>query len=176
MSILLAKKYVKALIVDSDISKVSQINDELKLISSAYAIEKFNNIIASVDVKANEKVSLINSFIESASKSTINLVQLLSDNKRLNIIPTISNELDKEVSKLTNTYVGIVDSNENLSDEYISKLEADFAKKFECKLTLVNNVCNYDGIRVNIEGLGVEISFAKNIFKAQMIDHILQAV
>jgi len=176
MSILLAKKYVKALIKDSDILKVSQINDELKLISSAYASDKFNNIIASVDVKANEKVSLINSFLNTANNSTTNLVKLLSDNKRLNIIPIISNELNKEVSKLTNTYVGIIDSNEKLSDEYISKLEADFANKFECKLTLVNNVCDYDGIKVNIEGLGIEISFAKNIFKSQMIEHILKAV
>ena len=176
MSILIAKKYIKALTKDSDISKLSQINEDLKLISTAYANDKFKEIIASVDVKANEKVDLINSFIQSQNSRLTNLVKLLSDNKRLNIIPIISNELNKEVSKLTNTYVGIIDSNEKLSDEYISKLEADFANKFECKLTLVNNVCDYDGIKVNIEGLGIEISFAKNIFKSQMIEHILKAV
>ena len=176
MSILVAKKYVKALIMDSDISKISQVNDALKLITTAFASDKFKRIISSVDVKASEKVNLINSFVETQNTTVANLVQLLSDNKRLNIIPVISSELDKEVSKLTNTYNGIVYSNEKLGDEYISKLEADFAKKFECKLSLVNDVCNYDGIKVNIEGLGVEISFAKNIFKSQMIEHILQAV
>jgi F-type H+-transporting ATPase subunit delta len=176
MSILIAKKYVKALVKDCDIDKLSQINDDLKLISTAYASEKFNNIISSVDTKASEKVSLINSFIETPSSTLINLVKLLSENKRLNIIPSISKELDTEVSKLTNTYVGIVYSNEALNDDYISKLEADFAKKFDCKLSLINNVCDYDGIKVNIDGLGVEISFAKNIFKSQMIEHILQAV
>jgi hypothetical protein len=44
------------------------------------------------------------------------------------------------------------------------------------KLSLVNVVSDYDGIKVDIEGLGVEISFAKNIFKSQMIEHILKAV
>jgi F-type H+-transporting ATPase subunit delta len=176
MSILIAKKYVKALTKDSDISKLSQINEDLKLISTAYANDKFKEIIASVDVKANEKVDLINSFIQSQNSTLTNLVKLLSDNKRLNIIPTISSELDKEVSKLTNSYVGVIYSNEKLEDDYVSKLEADFAKKFECKLSLINEICDYDGIKVSIDGLGVEISFAKNIFKAQMIEHILQAV
>ena len=176
MSILVAKKYVKALVMDSDISKILQINDELKLISTAFASEKFNNIIESIDVKANEKVSLINSFIENANSSVTNLVKLLSDNKRLNIIPAISKELDKEVSILTNTYTGVIYSNEKLNDEYVEKLQSDFANKFDCKLTLINDVCDYDGIKVNIEDLGVEISFAKNIFKSQMIEHILKAV
>ena len=176
MSILVAKKYVKALLIDSDISKISQINDELKLISTAFASEKFNNIISSIDVKANEKVNLINSFIENSNNSVTNLVKLLSDNKRLNIIPAISKELDKEVSILTNTYTGVIYSNEKLNDEYVEKLQSDFANKFDCKLTLINDVCDYDGIKVNIEDLGVEISFAKNIFKSQMIEHILKAV
>jgi len=176
MSILVSKKYVKALIIDSDVANLSQINDELKLISTAYASEKFNNIISSIDVKANEKVNLINSFIDNSHKSVTNLVKLLSDNKRLNIIPTISSELDREVSILTNTYTGIVYSNEKLNEDYIANLESNFAKKFDCKLTLVNDVCDYNGIKVNIEDLGVEISFAKNIFKAQMIEHILKAV
>jgi len=176
MSILVAKKYVKALLMDSDVSKISQINNELKLISTAYADEKFNDIISSIDIKANEKVNLINSFVENANNSVTNLVKLLSDNKRLNIIPIISAELDKEVSILTNTYTGVIYSNEKLNEDYVAKLQADFAKKFNCDLTLVNDVCDYDGIKVNIEDLGVEISFAKNIFKSQMIEHILKAV
>ena len=43
MSILIAKKYVKALVGQKDIS---QINDQLKLISSAYSDTKFNHIIS----------------------------------------------------------------------------------------------------------------------------------
>ena len=38
------------------------------------------------------------------------------------------------------------------------------------------NVCDYDGIKVDIDGLGVEISFSKDRLKSQLIDHILKAV
>ena len=54
MSILIAKKYVKALISQKDVSNISQINDQLKLISSAFSDSKFNNIISSIDVDTNE--------------------------------------------------------------------------------------------------------------------------
>jgi len=176
MSVLVAKKYVKALLINSDTKNVSEINNQLKLIASAYNDTKFKEIISSIDISSEKKVELINSFIEGANQSVTNLVKLLASKKRLNIIPNISDELNKEVSILTNSYVGYIYSNEKLSDEYILNIQNNFAKKFNCELNLENIVSNYNGIKVDIEGLGVEISFAKNQFKSQMIEHILKAV
>ena len=176
MSILVAKKYVKALLMNSDTNNVSEINNQLKLIASAYSDTKFKEIISSIDISNEKKVELINSFIQDANSSVTNLVKLLASKKRLNIIPIISDELNKEVSILTNSYTGYVYSNDKLSDEYILNIQKDFANKFNCELSLKNIVSNYDGIKVDIEGLGVEISFAKSQFKSQMIEHILKAV
>ncbi|MFY4842872.1 F0F1 ATP synthase subunit delta, partial [Aliarcobacter butzleri] len=44
------------------------------------------------------------------------------------------------------------------------------------KVSLSHNVCEYDGIKVGIDGLGGEISFSKDRLKSQLIDHILKAV
>jgi len=77
---------------------------------------------------------------------------------------------------MNNTYVGVVYTNEELSKDYVSSIEKQFSKKFDVKLSLSQNVCDYDGIKVDIDGLGVEISFSKERLKTQMIDHILQAV
>ena len=41
---------------------------------------------------------------------------------------------------------------------------------------MTQNICDYDGVKVSIDGLGVEVGFAKNRLKSQMIDHILKAV
>jgi len=176
MSLLVAKKYVKAIMINCDAENVTQINDQIKLIACAYSDAKFNEIISSIDVSSDKKVDLINSFIDDANISVTNLVKLLAQNKRLNIIPEISKELNKEVSILNNNYTGFVFSNEKLSDKYMTSIQSDFAKKFNCKLILENIVNDYDGIKVDIEGLGVEISFAKNQFKSQIIEHILKAV
>ena len=60
----------------------------------------------------------------------------------------------------------------SLFDRMLNK----FSNKFNVKLNLTNEVCDYDGIKVDIDGLGVEIGFEKDKFKCQMIEHILKAV
>ena len=176
MSILIAKRYVKALIEGKDISIISSIEDELKLISSAYSDEKFLNIISSIDIESTRKTDLIISFVENCSTTVKNLIVLLASNRRLNIIPAISLELSKQVSKLKNSYEGVVYSKEELSDTYLNEMQTSFAKKFNVDLTLKNEVSSYDGIKVDIDGLGIEIGFSQERLKSQMIDHILKAV
>ncbi|MFY4754439.1 F0F1 ATP synthase subunit delta, partial [Aliarcobacter butzleri] len=75
-----------------------------------------------------------------------------------------------------NNYLGVVYTNQELSSDYISTIEKHFSKKFDVKLSLSQNVCDYDGIKVDFDGLGVEISFSKDRLNSQLIDHILKAV
>ena len=65
---------------------------------------------------------------------------------------------------------------QELSNDYVSSIEEQFSKKFDVKLSLSQNIGDYDGIKVDIDGLGVEISFSKDRLKSQLIDHILKAV
>jgi F-type H+-transporting ATPase subunit delta len=176
MSILVAKKYVKALINKNDVAVTSQINNQLKVISSAFTDIKFNNIISSIDIDTDSKVILISSFIKDINENLNNLLKLLGQNKRLNIIPIISSELNNQVSILTNRYEGIIYSNKLLNDNYINSITSGLENKLNIELSLINVVNDYNGIKVDIEGLGVEISFAKNIFKSQMIEYILKVV
>ena len=176
MSNLVAKRYVKALLIDQDINGITAIYNDIKIIASAFNDEKFLSIITSTEVSANAKVELIGSFVDNNNKSMINLLKLLADNKRLLIIPNIANELKKEIANLTNSYEGIVYTNVELSKTDLASIQENFAKKFNISLALTQNICDYDGIKVDIDGLGVEIGFSKHRLKSQMIEHILKAV
>ncbi len=88
----------------------------------------------------------------------------------------IAKDLNIQLAKMNNNYIGVVYTNQELSSDYISSIEKQFSKKFDVKLSLSQNVCDYDGIKVDIDGLGVEISFSKDRLKSQLIDHILKAV
>jgi F-type H+-transporting ATPase subunit delta len=146
MSVLIAKRYVKALIEGRDSSAV------------------------------DEKVKLILSFVENCSATTINLVKLLGENKRLDLLAQISDELNKELASISNNYTGIVYTKESLSDEYIATLQDKFSQKFNISLTLTQNICDYDGIKVDIEGLGVEIGLSKDRLRSQLKEYILKAI
>ncbi len=176
MSNLIAKRYVKALIKNRDINHISIINNQIKFIASAYSNEKFLNIINSIDISTYKKVDLLLSFIDSNDYIVNNLFILLGQNRRLSILPYIAEELGKQYSVLINQYSGIVYSNAELSSEFIIEIQNKFSNKFSVNLSLVNKVCDYDGIKVDIDGLGVEIGFEKNKFKSQIIEHILKAV
>ena len=173
MSSLVAKRYVKALISRGDAAKVY---NELSQITTAYNDEKFLSIIESTDIKSSAKIALILSFIDNCSATVTNLINLLDENKRLNIIPDIANEMKTELAQINNTHTGVVYTNEALSSDVVSKIEDSFSKKFNTSLTLTQNICDYNGIKVDIEGLGIEIAFSKERLKSQMINHILKAV
>ena len=173
---LVAKRYVKALMVGSDTQKLTTIYDELKVISTAFADDKFLLIIGSSDVDSDKKVELILSFVDNCSQTVANLIKLLAQKKRLDIIPDIVKELKFEIAVLTNTYDGVIYTSQKLADDEVEKLTNQFAKKFDVNLTLNQNICDYDGIKVDIDGLGCEISFSKERLRTQMIEHILKAV
>ena len=84
--------------------------------------------------------------------------------------------LKYEISVLNNEYDGVVYTNKELSSDEMNKIESQFAKKFDITLTLTQNICDYDGVKVEVNGLGYEVGFAKSRLKAQMIDHILKAI
>jgi len=173
---LVAKRYVKALMSQRDTSELTSIYKELKEISTAYNDEKFILILSSTEVENSKKIELILSFVDKCSEVTTNLVRLLSDNKRLDIIPSIVVDLEGQLSNINNSYKGVIYTNEELSKDDVESLNSQFSQKFKVDLELSQNICDYDGVKVSIDGLGVEVGFAKSRLKSQMIKHILQAV
>ena len=173
---LLAKKYVKALVDGKECSLVEKYAKDLNEIASAYTDDKFMTIISSSDVATEDKVNLIVSFVEAIDQSVKNLISLLGKNRRLEIIPAITDELNRYLGDFTKNYTGVVYSSEALGDDYINSLAEKFASKFDVSLTLKNVVCDYDGVKVDIEGLGIEIGLSKDRLRTQLIEHILKAV
>ena len=176
MNDLVAKRYVKALIEARDSYAVSNISYSLNTISSAFNDEKFISIISSPEVADYAKVDLIISLVDLADETLKNFIKLLGEKRRLSLLPLIANELNVQIAKMNNNYVGVVYTNLELSSDYVSSIEEQFSRKFDVKLSLSQKVCDYDGIKVDIDGLGVEISFSKERLKSQLIDHILKAV
>ncbi len=173
---LVAKRYVKALMSVRDTESLTSIYKELKEISTAYNDEKFLLIVSSTEVENSKKVELILSFIDKCSDATTNLVKLLGSNKRLDILPGIVDELEAQLSIINNSYRGVIYTNEELSQVDVDALNSQFSQKFKVNLKLTQDICDYDGVKVSIDGLGVEVGFSKSRLKSQMIDHILKAV
>ncbi|OCL87829.1 F0F1 ATP synthase subunit delta [Aliarcobacter thereius] len=176
MKDLVAKRYVKALLEARDLKEISSFSKKLNSVAKAFSNDKFKSILASSEINEVAKVEFVLSIIENPEKSLENFIKLLGEKRRLDIIPFVATELENQIAKLNNNFIGVIYTNKELPTKSITSIEEQFSKKFDVKLSLSQNVCDYDGIKVDIDGLGVEISFSKDRLKTQLINHILKAV
>ena len=145
--------------------------------AESFKNDKFIAIIDNPNVSANDKSEILLEAVKSAKSNQINnLIKLLAENKRINIIPAMAEEMRKELARSRKTYKGVIYSDSNIDNKLISELSTGLSKKFDSTISLVFVKNNFDGIKVNVEDLGIEINFSKARINTQMIEHIVKAI
>jgi len=177
MEELIAKRYIKALKSNADLESMQNITTVFSALAQAFKNDKFVNIIDSsnVDVKEKSKL-LLDAVKEVDSQKVNNFIKLLVENKRIQIIPAIANELKKDLAKSTKNYEGVIYSDSDIDTKLIEDLSAGLSKKFDSTISLVSVKNDFNGIKVDVEGLGIEINFSKDRIDSQIIEHIIKAI
>jgi len=172
MSETIAKKYVKAIISDKDIDTIK---DDLDIVGKAYRYQKFLNLLSS-NIKQTKKTELILSFLKKPNQKTTNLIKLLGQNGRLDLIPAISKELRFQIDENNSLYIGQIYSDEKLDKTDIASIEKTLSKKFNIKLNLQQNKATYDGLKVTIDAMNIEIGLSKKVLKNRLKTYVLQSI
>jgi F-type H+-transporting ATPase subunit delta len=177
MEELVAKKYIKALKNSTDIESLKNIALIFKAISESFINDKFTQIINNPDVSKEQKANILLDSVKSAnSKDVNNLIKLLVENKRINIIPAIAEVLRKEVSLISKEYSGIIYSDELIDAKVIADLSTGLGKRFESNIILSFVKNDFNGIKVDVADLGIEINFSKSRINSQIVEHIVKAI
>ncbi len=176
MSNQIAKRYVSALMKSCSDSELTAFFDTLKELSKSFGNEKFLNIISSPDVNSSQREEFILSINENKDEKFINFLKLLNQNDRLELIPAICDELEYRLAIKNNSFEGLVLSDFEISEEQLKSLEESFSKKFDSTIKLKKAKESYPGVKVEIDDLGLEVSFSLERLKAQMAEHILKAI
>jgi F-type H+-transporting ATPase subunit delta len=133
--------------------------------------------MSSPTTTASEKEALLLEGVKSAESTQVeNLIKLLVENGRINIIPAMANELQKEIARSSKSYQGTVYSNSDIDDAVMAGLSENLGKKVDASITLDFVKSDLDGIKVEVEDLGIEVNFSKSRLNMQIIDHILKAI
>jgi len=177
MEELIAKKYIKALNTDSDLVTMQNVSEVFSVLADSFSNDKFVSIISNPNVAAADKSVILLDAVKSAQSDKINnLIKLLVENKRINIIPAIAKELEKNIANTTKTYNGIIYSDSDIDAKVITELSNGLNKKFDATITLEFVKNDFNGIKVEVVGLGVEINFSKDRIDSQIIEHIIKAI
>ena len=175
MSNAVAKKYVNALVQGCNSNELVEMFEELSELTKAYSLEKLNTIIDSPNIAKSTKEEFVLSLVQTKSVKFKNFIKLLNANDRLKLIPNIEEEA-YQIALKNNTFEGTVSTNFAMNEVQIKMLEENFSRKFNAKIKLNNLVNAYPGIKVELDNLGVEVSFSAERLKAQMCEHILKAI
>jgi len=177
MEELIAKRYIKALKSSSDEKSMINITTVFSALAESFKDDKFMGIINNPNVQSSQKQEILLEAVKSVKSSQIdNLIKLLVENKRINIIPAMAIELVKDVANSTKTYDGLISSNSDIDAKVVAELSGGLSKKFDSNITLTSIKNDFNGIKVEVEGLGIEINFSKDRIDSQFIEHIIKAI
>jgi len=177
MEAMIAKRYVKALASIMDAASLENTKTLFDALASAYSEKGFADVINDPQIDDSEKESLLLSVVEAAKSEAVNnLIKLLVEKRRLSVVPAIAEELRLTLAAMNKTYEGKVYSNTAVEASTLEALSSNLGKKMDASITLAFVESDYDGIKVEVEDLGVEVSLSKSRMNAQLIEHILKAI
>ena len=177
MNELIAKKYVKALIETFDKESLQNLVEVLSGIAQAIADPAVGKVVFAPQVTKEQRTQLLLSAIEkTGSKELEGFVKVLVQKDRISLIGDIAETLRKYVAKSNKNYSGTVYSDSEVNETVLSQLGEGLGKKFDSTISLRYQKSDFDGIKVDVEDLGIEISFSKSRINNQIVEHILKAI
>lgn len=177
MEELIAKRYINAIESLTDLEAFENIADIFAGLAKSLSDSRVKNVIESPYVNKKEKRSLLLDSIKSAdSKEVNNLISLLVEKNRINVIPAIADEMKKIIAKEKKTYSGTIYSNSDIDASTIQSISGGLSKRVDANIELNFVKTDFSGIKVDVVDLGLEINFSKDRLNSQLINHILKAI
>ncbi len=170
-----AKKYTKALL---GALKGSEVENALKLLekmSRSFEDAQVYGVINSPFVLKSKRLELVLEAFGVQDKKLVNFLRLLNDKNRLSEIPNIFEELNRYIRAKNNEYELIVQSNFALDSSDLEHIKQRLEHKLKVKLYVVQKKSNIEGIKLFVDGMGVESAFLKQSFTNGIKNHILKA-
>ena len=176
MDKLIAKKYAKALMGSGDAAALATRLETLKAVAAALDTPKVRDVIRSPLVPKQQKADLILTALGKGSDPILaKLVELMAQKNRLDLIPDMVAMIAFEQKKASNRFAGTVHTDTVLGPDAMHKLQASLAAYSGAEIALDQIPSDQTGIKVEVEDLGIELSFSRDKVKQALIDHIQKA-
>ena len=174
---LVAKRYAKALMEIGAGKKMDSFIAALDAVSLALDTPRAKEIIASPLVASEDKVAMIIKALgKKADQTLVALVHIMGEKGRLGLIPELTNILKFEKKKESNSFVGRVESRNTLGTAELKSLENALSRHSGAEIKLEQVESDLNGVKVEVEDLGLELNFSKDRVKAALLDHIQKAL
>jgi F-type H+-transporting ATPase subunit delta len=176
MEILIAKKYIKALKSAMNLKELQEALGYFETVSELFGKKEVRDFLLSPEVSEDKKAELLIEVLKIKNKKLVNFIKLLAKKRRITLFPILAKELKREIALIQKRFEGCVYSEFELEDKEIQKIEKALKKRVGAEIKLSQCDKDYDGIKVEVDIIGVEIDFSKSKIKKQLIEDILKAI
>ena len=171
---MLVEKYTKALLSVLSKEEAAEVYEALARLALVAKKPKFVLIVKSPLLNSDDKVNFLADLAECNNPKFINFLKILVENKRLDLFKELHKSMLEKVSKLFNTYGGVVEG--QVSNDVVAELEKKLSAKFDAEIKLLKKEKDLNGIKVFVEVLNVEIDVDEDKIKRSLLNHILKAI
>lgn len=177
MNEIVAKKYANALAKEFDLDTLSSVAELLSALAEALSDAQIAAVVNSPEVSKERRTEILLAAIAGVqSKQMENFIKLLVEHNRVALVADIAAVLKSYIADQKKEYTGVVYSDSDIDEKVLGELSSGLGKKFDSKINLSFVKKDFDGIKVDVDGLGIEISFSRSRISDQIVDHILKAI
>lgn len=171
-----SKKYTKALTSALSETELNKSYEALNKVSSALKLSKTHDILSAKNISVDDKAALITQVADYNDAKFSNFISLLLKAKRVEMIPEIAEEIREYLAQKTGKVEGKAIASFDVDSSDIDAIAKTLSTKLKREVSLVFkkvDSATFNGIKVEIDDLGVEVEVNKDALKKSVIAHIL---
>lgn len=171
-----SKKYTKALTSTLSETELVKSSEALNKVSSALKLSKTHDILGAKNVSLADKAALLTQVADYSDTKFANFITLLLKAKRAEAIPEIAEEIREYLAQKTGKVEGKATASFDVDSSDLDAIAKTLSSKLNRDVSIsfkkVDSV-TFNGIKVEVEDLGVEVEINKDALKKSVIAHIL---
>lgn len=170
-----AKRYIKALTTGASVETKKEYYEIINGFAKAFSDKKVSQALNSPLVSTEKKVELVKAILADCDATVRQFMVMVAQSDRFDAIESMANVLRLELQKDSNNFEGFIQSSKGVSPEETSMLEKALSEKTGTMIKLTQKESDFDGIKVEIPDLGVEVGYSKHRVKNKLIDYITKS-
>lgn len=172
----ISKKYARS-IYDACDGKIKDVLDVLAKVIVASKNDDYKKVVQNPFFGSTQKAEFVLAILNTKDNKIINFIKVVAQKNKLTLLPLIIKYLDLFYVNDNDKYEGSIYASEKMSKKEIDNLSKLISKKISKNVSLVyQQGSNFNGVKVGIEQLDLELVFSKNYIKSQLASHILKAI
>lgn len=173
----IAKRYTDALVDGMSTDDIVALQEIFASLTTTLEDDKIKAVFSSPYMNDAQREEILLKAVASAKSDKVNnIIKLLVEKRRVDVFGAIADSLALIVAKQNKAYAGTIFANSDIQKETLKKFSDNIGKKVDANISFESVKDDYNGVKVAVDDLGIEVSFSKSNVRNQMIQHILKSI